>query len=463
MASRSDKPTLNGWKAIARYLGRDRTTAMRWATARGLPVHRVPGGGRASVYAVSAEIDSWMASEPTLSADEPEAGHRQWMRRTVIAGGVAAAFGAGAWLSLPGSGAVARARELLRQARILSDQNSPETRKQAIGLAQEAVRVAPEFPDAWGALGYERASAARWLRDPESLALSTLAVRDGKRALALEEGNAYGELALATAFPLLGAENWSARARRLQRSLDRDPENPEILVEQAWINRMSGHCAQAVRNCEKIDPNGIGPSSLNIWIRALWSSGRNRDMGAVMERAARLYPNNRMLWNTRIEILTFGGEGAKAITLARNDTGRPSSVDAAEADRMAVLAETVGRADAAEIRAALSALTTESAANARAATAAIKLAASTGEVDRAFEIADALYFGQGFAVGDAMGGGLFVLPRNRHTNFLFEPPTAAMRSDTRFDGLTDRLGLRRHWADFRSPPDYLGKQRPGQA
>ncbi|GAA0274076.1 hypothetical protein GCM10009127_13130 [Alteraurantiacibacter aestuarii] len=51
---------IDGWKSIAVYLGRERTTAMRWAAERGMPVHRIPGAGRGSVFALSDEIDAWL-------------------------------------------------------------------------------------------------------------------------------------------------------------------------------------------------------------------------------------------------------------------------------------------------------------------------------------------------------------------------------------------------------------------
>jgi hypothetical protein len=49
---------LDGWKMIAAYLRRDERTARRWAAESGLPVHRIPGSGRGSVYALAEEIDS---------------------------------------------------------------------------------------------------------------------------------------------------------------------------------------------------------------------------------------------------------------------------------------------------------------------------------------------------------------------------------------------------------------------
>jgi tetratricopeptide (TPR) repeat protein len=53
---------LDSWKEIAAYLRRGERTVKRWETDRGLPVHRLPGGGRASVYAYTAELDEWLKS-----------------------------------------------------------------------------------------------------------------------------------------------------------------------------------------------------------------------------------------------------------------------------------------------------------------------------------------------------------------------------------------------------------------
>ncbi len=58
---------LDSWKEIATYLGREVRTAQRWALARGLPVHRLPGGDRPRVFSTKSEIDAWIrdgAGEP---------------------------------------------------------------------------------------------------------------------------------------------------------------------------------------------------------------------------------------------------------------------------------------------------------------------------------------------------------------------------------------------------------------
>jgi Tol biopolymer transport system component len=51
---------LDTWKQIAEYLKKDARTVIRWERERGLPVHRIPGQKRSTVYAWPSEIDGWL-------------------------------------------------------------------------------------------------------------------------------------------------------------------------------------------------------------------------------------------------------------------------------------------------------------------------------------------------------------------------------------------------------------------
>ena len=51
---------LLSWKEIASYLVRDVRTVQRWNADRGLPVHRIPGGKGASVFAYTEELEDWL-------------------------------------------------------------------------------------------------------------------------------------------------------------------------------------------------------------------------------------------------------------------------------------------------------------------------------------------------------------------------------------------------------------------
>src|ERR1700685_3842549 len=60
---------LDSWKEIAAFLERAERTVKRWETERGLPVHRVPGGGRSAVFAYSNELADWLQGQGDTTAD----------------------------------------------------------------------------------------------------------------------------------------------------------------------------------------------------------------------------------------------------------------------------------------------------------------------------------------------------------------------------------------------------------
>lgn len=90
---------LSSWKEIAAFLGRDERTVKRWEISRGLPVRRVPGTGRASVFAYADEIELWMRAGPGPSSAEPapesfaDASHHSPQWRSVA--GILAVAGVG--------------------------------------------------------------------------------------------------------------------------------------------------------------------------------------------------------------------------------------------------------------------------------------------------------------------------------------------------------------------------------
>jgi len=64
------KDILQGWKDIASYVSRDVRTVKRWEKQRGLPVRRMPGEGRANVYALIPELDSWLSNTTVVEHEE---------------------------------------------------------------------------------------------------------------------------------------------------------------------------------------------------------------------------------------------------------------------------------------------------------------------------------------------------------------------------------------------------------
>jgi Tfp pilus assembly protein PilF len=59
---------LDSWKEIGAFFGRDERTVKRWEKERLLPVHRLPGGSRARVFAFTEELARWMDSPESVEA-----------------------------------------------------------------------------------------------------------------------------------------------------------------------------------------------------------------------------------------------------------------------------------------------------------------------------------------------------------------------------------------------------------
>src|ERR1700735_2550493 len=76
MTGSNDNPRngkrLDTWKEIGGFFGRDERTVKRWEMTRKLPVHRVPGGGRANVYAYEGELTEWLRSNDPQGDSGPE-------------------------------------------------------------------------------------------------------------------------------------------------------------------------------------------------------------------------------------------------------------------------------------------------------------------------------------------------------------------------------------------------------
>ena len=137
------KDVLNGWKEIANYVGRDIRTVERWEKHRGLPIRRVPGEGRATVYAVVSELERWFTSanaEEPLNSDSATTSSTSIGNITVIAHGNGADRVEPPAIHLAEDAAVAPSK--VRSQTAVAEKSAPRWRVPlAIGLAATAAAV----------------------------------------------------------------------------------------------------------------------------------------------------------------------------------------------------------------------------------------------------------------------------------------------------------------------------------
>lgn len=392
---------------------------------------------------------------PLPPAGELESSHG-WSRRRALIGGSIALLAAGGgaivyrrWFdtSIP-----PEVRALVGQARQLRDQNTREAQYQAIGLLRRVVEIAPGYADGWGMLGCAYAIPSHYREQPEALTLRSRAEAAGQRALQIDPGNAYGELALSIALPFIG--HWLERDRRLERALANRPVDDEMLAFRAVALIFVGRSREAIRYYDKIRGKPFSPAVYNNYIHALWSAGMIEETDRAIADAASLYPTQSTIWVTRFHVNMFSGRPNAAIALAEDLNGRPTDVGGPALQGWIDQARAIESRDPKQVESIRLAQMERARASAFGAEYAIRVLSALDRVDDAFTVAHAYYFERRFSVPDVPDSNGNASLDQRQTRILFEPVTRPMRADVRMNSLVEDIGLEKYWRDSGVPPDF---------
>lgn len=295
---------LKSWKQIAAFFGTDERTAKRWEQKRGLPVHRLPGGAKATVYAEVVELELWLkGSPPETSPARPR--RRLWLAASAagvlaLAGGAALTLRSGA--TPAATPAPARHQpdravaDLYLQGRYNLERRSAESLNRAASLFGEAIRRDPRYADAYAGLASTNLMLREYAGVPDATAYPR-ARAAARQALALDDrmANAHAALAFVTFFydhdfnaGLAGfqravtldpasttARHWYAtallHAGRVPEALVQidaaqglEPQSQSILADKALILFHAGRAAESLallRQLEAADPDYLSPHS----------------------------------------------------------------------------------------------------------------------------------------------------------------------------------------------------------
>jgi tetratricopeptide (TPR) repeat protein len=290
---------LDGWKSIAAHFGRERTTVIRWATERGMPVHRIPGAGRSSVYALTEELDAWLdasrskghieasdarSAAPSVSGPAGRMLARSWRRIVAVSLFAAGTLGfaiyarpdadSGPNLQLPRD---AEAAEIYVEARADWARRTPQSILEAIGKLRRVVAIEPGFTPGYTALADSFLLAREFgsLSDLEAFGRAQLAVDTAlkidpnnasalrakafiaywwhgdretagnsfRRALAIDAKSAQTQFWFANA--LIDNGDFDEGMRRFAEARLLEPASPAIATDLAWARWSVGETRQA--------------------------------------------------------------------------------------------------------------------------------------------------------------------------------------------------------------------------
>lgn len=376
--TRGDDGRLVGWKAIGAFVGRDERTARRWATERGLPVHRVPGGGSATVWANPDDLRAWMASglpatdeaavEAPVEALPPTAQTKRTNALILAACGVALVATtpfvwqsfdshAGPTASAAPYGNNKAANDQYREASYGLHQRSvagligaaetfgkladshPRNPAAFVGLA-EANLLLREFNSLPNEIAYRRAAKAaeQALKlDPKSAPAARALgfVRyfgDGQRkeglallerALALDPSQAQSHHWHGTA--LLGEGRVAEATKDLAKARELDPASSAICADAAYAQYLAGERTDAIKRLNRIvEVDPVFSGAYRYLARFYLIEGRDADYLKAAAIEARLRVDPAQVEAIKRAEAAFKSRGRKAMvaTLIAHETAK---------------------------------------------------------------------------------------------------------------------------------------------
>jgi tetratricopeptide (TPR) repeat protein len=336
---------LVGWKDIAAYLGKTDRTAKRWRTERGLPVHRVPGTAKTSVYAYPDEVDRWLESahcveqeekrskesqpsplipEPALQqppADlRPPARPKSRLLRRGLLVGLAlflAAVSLDVAIRLRAVPLASQLRSLLAgridhpiarlavpeaEKRLADDfylrgryewnQRTPDSLHRALDLFTQSIVHDPGDARAYAGL----ADTYDLLREYSTEADADVfprAIAAAKKAVALDDSLAEAHRALAFA-EMYGDWNFAGAETEFRRAIELDPRDPQARRWYANAMALAGRFPEALAQMNKaqeLDPSSHATLADKGWM--LFNAGRTQEGIDLLREVERSAPEFR--------------------------------------------------------------------------------------------------------------------------------------------------------------------------
>ena len=293
---------LKSWKEIAAFFGTDERTVRRWED-RGLPVHRVPGGARATVYADVAELERWFNSsreEPAPIVPPPAAPRRRlWLAilaGLLLAGGVAGFF----LVRGPAPEAPAarheppqKAVDLYTAGTYQAERANPESLRRAIALYGQAIAEDPAYAEAYAGLAsaYIRLRTFAAVSEAEAYPRAKAAAQ---RALELDPNLSQAHAAMGYV-GFYSDWDFELGLHHFREASRLDPRRSAGRYQYGMAQLHAGNVAAALRELEaaqRLDPRARGILADKAFV--LYLVGRREEGIALLRQAAADDPDYMM-------------------------------------------------------------------------------------------------------------------------------------------------------------------------
>jgi tetratricopeptide (TPR) repeat protein len=414
--------------------------ALRTAAGDGVVIETVPRTGYRLVVSGDA------------LANAPSGRRRRFLIAGAAAGAIAAAGGA-AWLARPDP-ARSRAAALVVDAEQARQTGTPEGHASAAIALEQAAHLDASNAAAWGKLALVRCALVEETA-PDRIATMTAQVQQAaRRAMAIDPRQPDALAALAILTPYFG--DWIGAEKRLNAVLAVAPDHVATRDARGFfyvsVGRTRENYAERVAISPKEPLNAV---LLYRMIYAQWFMGRLAEADRAAERALQLWPRHPGAWFGRLWVLAFTGRAERALAHLDDAAARPDLPPWMLETLRAAMTALVSRRPA-DVALASKRLVDDVNRSPSASVNALLILNGLGDVDRAFEVARAYLLEQGPLMASVRwrpGDVLVNDQRRRKTHILFTPVAAPMRTDARFQGLVEDVGIAAYWRAAGVRPD----------
>jgi Tfp pilus assembly protein PilF len=307
---------LDGWKDIAAYLCKAERTVKRWEVDRRLPIHRLPGGARASVYAYQYELDAWLKSSNVPASDaldfdvqtfdqedpvapaastappvgllhDPHSTYTNTRKRwfvpsyRLLLAALAVASGTFVLLAVPfpikfhvpaifgklsrpahvASSSVSeqeksQARDLYLKGRYEWNQRTPESLNRALSFFNQSIAHDPGYADAYAGLADTYDLLREYSTAPD-MDVFPRALAAARKAVEQDDSLADAHSSLAFA-EMYGSWEFADAEKEFRRAIELNPGDPQVRRWYANAFGVNGRFAEALEQMEKaqeLDPS----------------------------------------------------------------------------------------------------------------------------------------------------------------------------------------------------------------
>lgn len=332
----------------------------------------------------------------------------------------------------------------------------PDADARSVGFLEQAVWVQPDNALAWGRLALARVYVAE-SAPPDVTTAAVIAVQEAaRRAREIDARQIDALAALAILPPYYG--DWFAAEKRMDAVLARDAGHlPTRHAHDFMLSAVGRGCEGSRDRIKMAAADPLHSVYQTMLIFAHWTLGQVDEADRAADRALQLWPKNPGIWFAKFYTLSLTGRAERALAHLSDIEARPVLptwlIETLRASGVALMSRQTS-----DIAKASARLVAEVLHDPSRSISAVTLLCGLGDIDRAFQVAEAYLLEQGSLMASLRwrrGQTSSNDERRRKTNMLFLPSSAPMRADRRFRLLMERTGLAEYWTRSGSKPDHL--------